>query len=131
VIGTSMFVLQQDVSCAWRGQVGSIFCGLGWVSHLWFGLKFGKFQQITSNFSIFFPSGQKKSLWVRSESTWVKAGSASYLLRVKSKLGSGRVGSRPISKYCYVMKRCQGLTHARIWTPDPQISSQTPLISCS
>jgi len=44
-----------------------------------------------SNFSIVFPSGQKKSLQVGSESTRVKAGSASYLLRVKSKPGSGRV----------------------------------------
>jgi len=40
-------------------------------------------------FSIFFPSGQKKSLWVGSVSTWVKGGSTSYLRRVKSKLGLG------------------------------------------
>jgi len=64
---------------------------VGRVSHLWFGLEFGKFQLKTSNFSIFSPSGQKKLLRVRSESIRVKAGSASYLLRVKSKLGSGRV----------------------------------------
>jgi len=70
------------------GRVGS-----GWVSYLWFGLELGKFQLKTSNFSIFFPSGQKKLLRVGSKSTRVKAGSASYLLRVKSKLGSGRVGS--------------------------------------
>jgi len=38
----------------------------------------------------FFPSGQKKSLWVGSESTRVKGGLASYLLRVKTKLGSGQ-----------------------------------------
>jgi len=44
----------------------------------------------------FFTLGQKKLLRVGSESTWVEAGSASYLLRVKSKLGSGRVGSGPI-----------------------------------
>jgi len=43
-----------------------------------------------SNFSIFFPPGQKKLLRVRSESTRVEAGSASYLLQVKSKLGSGQ-----------------------------------------
>jgi len=60
-------------------------------------LEFGKFPLKMSNFSIFFPSGQKKLLWVGSESTRVKAGSASYLLRVKSKLGSGQVGSGPIS----------------------------------
>jgi len=45
------------------------------------------------NFSIFFPSGLKKLLWVGSERTRVRAGSAFYLLRVKSKLGSDRVGS--------------------------------------
>jgi len=39
----------------------------------------------------FFPLGQKKSLWAGSKSTWVKGGSASYLLRVKSKLRSGWV----------------------------------------
>jgi len=75
-------------------RVGSIFCGSGQVgsgSNLWFGLEFGKFPLKMSNFSIFFPSGQKKLLRVGSESTRVKAGSASYLLRVKSKLGSGRV----------------------------------------
>jgi len=44
----------------------------------------------------FFPSGQKKSLWVGSESTRVKGGLASYILRIKSKLGSGWVGSGPI-----------------------------------
>jgi len=38
----------------------------------------------------FFPFGSKKLLWVRSESTRVKTGSAPYLLWVKSKLGSGQ-----------------------------------------
>jgi len=60
----------------------------GRVSHLWFGLEFGKFQLKTSNFSIFFPSGQKKSLRVGKYPG--QSGSASYLLRVKSKLGSGQ-----------------------------------------
>jgi len=32
----------------------------------------------------------KKSLWVESKSNWVKDGSASYLLRAKSKLGLGQ-----------------------------------------
>jgi len=38
----------------------------GRLSHLWFGLEFGKFPLKMSNFSIFFPSGQKKiaSGWV-------------------------------------------------------------------
>jgi len=44
-----------------------------------------------SIFSIFFPSDQKKLLRVGSESTQVEARSASYLLRVRSKLGLGRV----------------------------------------
>jgi len=39
----------------------------------------------------FFPSAQKKSLRVGSKSTQVKGGSTSYLLRVKSKHGSGLV----------------------------------------
>jgi len=38
----------------------------------------------------FLPFGSKKLLRVGSESTRVEAGSASYLLRVKSKLGSGQ-----------------------------------------
>jgi len=40
-------------------RVGSIFCDSDWVSHLWFVFEFGKFPLKTSNFSIFFPSGQK------------------------------------------------------------------------
>jgi len=39
----------------------------------------------------FFPLGQKKSLRVGSKSTRVKGRSASWFLRVKSKLGSGWV----------------------------------------
>jgi len=62
----------------------------GRVSHLWFGLEFGKFPLKTSNFSIFSLRVKKKLLRVGSESTQVKARSASYLLRVKSKLGSGQ-----------------------------------------
>jgi len=71
--------------------------GLGRVSHLWFGVEFGKFCLKMLNFSIFFPSDQKKSLWAGSESTRVEGGSASYLLRVKSKLGYSQVRSGPIS----------------------------------
>jgi len=65
------------------GAGGSRF-GSGWVSHLWFEFEFGKFPLKMSQFTIF-------SLQVRSKSTWVKGGSASYLLRVKWKLGSGWV----------------------------------------
>jgi len=61
---------------------------VAWVSHLWFGFEFGKFCLIMSNFLIFSLSGQKKSLRVGSKSSRVKGGSASYLLRVKSKLGA-------------------------------------------
>jgi len=38
----------------------------------------------------FYPSGKKKSLWVRSKSTQVEGVSAAYLLRVKSNLESGQ-----------------------------------------
>jgi len=58
--------------------------------HLWFGFEFGKFPLKMSKFSI-FSLWLKKSLRIGSESTRVKAGSASYLPRVKSKLGSGQV----------------------------------------
>jgi len=63
-------------------RVGSIFCGLGQVSHLWFG--FGKFLLKTSNFSIFCPLGQKKYLRVRS-----KRGQP--LIYCGSKVSSGHV----------------------------------------
>jgi len=45
----------------------SIFCCLGWVEFSIFGLGWGleKFPLKIPKFSIFFPSGQKKSLWVR------------------------------------------------------------------
>jgi len=75
------------------GRINFLRLGSGWVSHLWFGFEFGKFPLKKFKFSIFCPSGQKKSFRVGSESTQVRGGSASYLLRVKSKLGSG-----PISK---------------------------------
>jgi len=48
--------------------------GSGRVSHLWFGFEFEKFALKMSNFSIFCPSGQKKSLRVGSESTQVGGG---------------------------------------------------------
>jgi len=71
-------------------RVGSGQFFVARVSHLGFRNDFGKFSLKMSNFLIFFPSGQKKSLWVGSKSTWVKGGSVSYLLRVKRKLGSGQ-----------------------------------------
>jgi len=71
--------------------------GLGRVSHLWFGFEFEKFALKTSNFSIFCPLGQKKSFRAGSESTRDGGGSASYLLRVKHKLGSGQGPSLPMT----------------------------------
>jgi len=67
--------------------------GLGWVSHLWFGVGFEKFSLKIPIFWIFFSSGQKKSLLVRPKSTRVEGGSGSYLLRVKSMRGSGQCPS--------------------------------------
>jgi len=48
------------------GQFFVARVGSGRVSHLWFGFGFGKFPLKMSNFSIFFPSGPKKYLQVRS-----------------------------------------------------------------
>jgi len=59
------------------GRVNFLWLGSGWVSHLWFGFEYGKFPLKMSNFSIFCPSGR------------VRGRSASYLLHVKSKLGTG------------------------------------------
>jgi len=42
------------------GRVNFLWLGLGRVSHLLFGLEFAKFPLKMSNFSIFFPSRQKK-----------------------------------------------------------------------
>jgi len=75
------------------GQFFVARVGSGWVSHLWFGFEFGKFPLKTSNSILFFSLRIKKNLFGSgrkvpgSESTWVGGGSASYLLRVKSKLG--------------------------------------------
>jgi len=69
---------------------------VAWVGSAIFG--FGKFLLKTSNFSIFFLRIENKSHRVGSKSTWVKGGSASYLLQVKSMLGLGQVRSWPISR---------------------------------
>jgi len=74
---------------------GSKMFDLGRVSHLWFE-KHRIFQ--------LFMFGSKKSLRVWSKIPRVKGGSASFLLQVKTKLGSVRVGSRPISNL-FILKR--------------------------
>jgi len=66
------------------GQVESTFCGSGRVSHLWFGFEIGKFPLQMSNFSIFFPSDQKKSLRVGQK---VPAGRPLIYCRSKVSLG--------------------------------------------
>jgi len=82
-------------------RVGSIFVarvGSGQVSHLWFGFRIWKISPKNVKFFNFFPFGSKKLLRVGLESTRIKAGSASYLLRVKSKLRSGQGPSLVVSK---------------------------------
>jgi len=70
--------------------------GLGQVNFLWLGsaiyvlVWIWKISLKMSNFSIFSFWIQKKYLRVGSKSTWVKGVSASYLLRIKSKLGPGQ-----------------------------------------
>jgi len=59
--------------------------GLGWVSHLWFGVGFGKFPLKIPNFSIFSPLDKKNT-----SLGWVKKYPASYLLGIKSMLGLGQ-----------------------------------------
>jgi len=66
----------------------SKFFDLGRVCHLWFGFEFANFPLKASNFSFF-------SLGVGSKSIRVKGRSASYLLQIKSKLGSGQGPSLP------------------------------------
>jgi len=61
-------------------QVGSATSGFGIEFHL-----------KILNFSIFLPSGQKKSHGVRLKNTRVKDGLATFLLQVESMLGLGRV----------------------------------------
>jgi len=57
---------------------------LGQVSHLWFGFEFGKFPLKCQIFQYF-------SLWIKKISSSQVKKYLGYLLRVKSKLGSGRV----------------------------------------
>jgi len=70
------------------GRVNFLWLGLGQPFMVWVWIS--KISPKNIKFFNFFPLDQKKSLRVRSESTRVEAWSASYLLRVKSKLGSGQ-----------------------------------------
>jgi len=85
------FVVNSDAS---RSKIFD----LGWVSHVWFGFGFGKFPLKITNFSIFFPSDQKKIFlgWVKKY-PGQRQRLASYLLQAKSVPGLGRVRSGPIS----------------------------------
>jgi len=72
---------------------GSNFFEPSQVNFLWLGLSRVRSAIYGSGLESVpwkFPFGSKKSLWVVSKSTRVKGGSASYLLRVKSKLGLGQ-----------------------------------------
>jgi len=88
-IGTP-FLTDRDLLNFSSDGSGSKIFEPGRVSHLWFGFEFGKFFHFR----------------VGSESTGVKGGLASYLLQVKSKLGSGQGPSLNFSNLS-VKKRCQ------------------------
>jgi len=82
----------------WWVRVKNFWPGSGRVNYLWLGsgqpimvwVWNTKIYPKNVKFFNFFPLSQKKLLRVGSESTRVEAGSASYLLRIKSKLGSGQ-----------------------------------------
>jgi len=76
----------------WPG-LGQFFvarAGPGRVSQFMVWVWIWKISPKMSNFAIFSPSDQKKFLQDGLKSTRVEGGSASHLLRVKSKLGSGQ-----------------------------------------
>jgi len=77
------------------GQNFLIRIGPGRVNHLWFGLEFGKFRLKMSNFSIFYPSGQKNLFGLGPKVHGSKVGRP--LIYCGLKVSSGRVGSGPIS----------------------------------
>jgi len=109
--------------------VGShqFFVAQGRVSLSWFGFEFGKFPLKMLNFL-----GQK-IFWVRTKSTLVKGRSTSYLLRVKSKLGSGQVLSLVQTKVSHqemVLKIFSflGSRHLLQATLDPRLPKTTKYI---
>jgi len=77
--------LWANSTCDGSGSTGwvNFFVALSWVSHLCM-VWVWKICSTTSNFSIFFTSGQKKSSWVWLKGNWVQDRLASYLLRVRA-----------------------------------------------
>jgi len=94
----SWLVMGPDQKILTRVGSGQFFVArVGRVSHLWFGIEFQKFPLKMSNFSIFFPSGQKNLLWSGRKVPGSKPGQP--LIYCGSKVSSGRVGSEPISNH--------------------------------
>jgi len=73
-----------------QGQRFLTLIGSGLVSHLWLGFEFGKFPLKISNFSIFYPSGQKILFGLGQKVPRSKAGWPLIY-------NAGWVGSGPIS----------------------------------
>jgi len=88
-----------------HARVGSIFCGSGQTFMVCVWIL--KISSKNVKFFNFLPFGSKKISLVRSKSTRVKGGSASYLLRVKSTLGSGLC---PSLVWGWIKKQSQTLT---------------------
>jgi len=84
-----MSLSQKNFTRVGSGQFFVARVGSGQPFMVW--VRIWKSSPKNVKFFNFFPSGQKKLLRVGSESTWARAGSASYLLRVKSKFGLGWV----------------------------------------
>jgi len=94
-------------------RVGSIFCCSGRVSHFWFW--FGKFLLNIPKFT-FFSLWVKKTLSVGSKSNQVKDRWASYLLWIKSMLGSGRVSAHHwFIKEKLSLYRYKYMWHLQMW----------------
>jgi len=89
----------------YTGWVRSIFCGSGRVSQFMVWVWIWK---ISPKIFQFFSLQVKKNLFVL-ESTRIEGGSASYLLRVKSKLGSGPISSMCPSFLIRFSKLCRQL----------------------
>jgi len=97
------------------GRVNFLWLGSGRVSHLWFGLEFGKFPLKISIFQ-FFPFGSIKiSSGLGRKVPRSKAGRP--LIYCGSKVSSGRVESGPISSCSSFLRQCGSLVWAKSLTP--------------